>query len=100
MTRPTLLVALLALACPSVYASSLGGTSAGASSAGSSGTSGSTSGDDKVVMLARDDAALFVASDGRIRGAQLEAALKHQREHHADLQQITDMQLALAILAQ
>lgn len=100
MTRPTLLVALLAIACPFANASSFGGTSAGASSAGSSGTSGSTSGDDKVVMLARDDAAIFVASDGRIRGAQLEAALRHQREHHAELQQSTDMQLALAILAQ
>ena len=32
------------------------------------------------VLQARDDAASFVASDGRIRGAQLEAALRHLRE--------------------
>ena len=35
----------------------------------------SSLGDDKVVLAARDDAASFVASQGAIRGVQLEAAL-------------------------
>lgn len=92
--------ALLALSATPVFASSFAGTSAGASSAGTSGTSGSTSGDDKVVVQARDDAASFVASDGRIRGAQLEAALRLLRERDAAARQASDMQLAQAILAQ
>lgn len=91
--------ALLALSTAPAFASSFAGTSAGASSAGSSGTSGSTSGDDKVVLQARDDAASFVASDGRIRGAQLEAALRLLRERDAAAREASDMQLAQAILA-
>jgi uncharacterized protein (TIGR02448 family) len=91
--------ALLALSIAPAFASSFAGTSAGASSAGSSGTSGSTSGDDKVVLQARDDAASFVASDGRIRGAQLEAALRLLRERDAAARGASDMQLAQAILA-
>lgn len=89
---------LLSCAFPAM-ASSFAGTSAGASSAGSSASSGSTSGDDKVVMQARDDAASFVASKGRIRGAQLEAALRQLRERDAQARQASDMQLAQAILA-
>lgn len=89
---------VLCIAAPAV-ASSFGGTSAGASSAGSSGSSGSTSDDDKVVLQARDDAAGFVASAGRIRGAQLEAALRQLRQHRADARQASDMELAKAILA-
>jgi len=54
---------------------------------------------DKVVLQARDDAASFVASDGRIRGAQLEAALRHLRERNADARRASDLQLAMAILA-
>ena len=50
------------------------------------------------MLQARDDAASFVASDGRIRGAQLEAALRFLRER-SDLQRASDMQLAQAILA-
>ena len=92
--------ALLALSTAPAFASSFAGTSAGASSAGSSGTSGSTSGDDKVVLKARDDAASFVASDGRIRGAQLEAALRLLRERDAAAREASDMQLAQAILAE
>lgn len=104
MTRSTALLSAtalvaLALAAGPASASSFGGTSAGASSAGSSGSSGSTSGDDKVVLQARDDAASFVASDGQIRGAQLEAALLRLREHRADARQASDMELARAILA-
>jgi uncharacterized protein (TIGR02448 family) len=50
------------------------------------------------VLQARDDAASFVASDGRIRGAQLEAALRYLRERDASARRASDMQLAQAIL--
>jgi uncharacterized protein (TIGR02448 family) len=100
MIRLTLTCALLACSITSAFAGSFAGTSAGTSAAGSSASSGSTSpDDDKVVLQARDDAASFVASDGRIRGAQLEAALRHLRERDADAQRASDMQLAQAILA-
>lgn len=99
MIRPALLFALLACASAPALAGSFAATSAGASSAGTSASSESTSPDDKVVLQARDDAASFVASSGRIRGAQLEAALRHLREHDAIAQRATDMQLAQAILA-
>lgn len=99
MLRPILLCALLALVSAPSAASSFGGTSAGSSAAGSSASSGSTSGDDKVVLQARDDAASFVATNGRIRGAQLEAALRQLRERDADARRASDMELAQAILA-
>lgn len=100
MTRMLLICALFACAVAPAMASSFAGTSAGASSAGSSASSGSTSGDDdKIVLQARDDAATFVASDGRIRGARLEAALRQLRERDDDARTASDMQLAQAILA-
>ena len=98
MPRFLLVVALLVLSAP-VFASSFAGSSAGASSAGSSASSGSSSGDDKVVLRARDDAASFVASEGRIRGARLEAALRQLRERNPEARTASDMQLAQAILA-
>jgi uncharacterized protein (TIGR02448 family) len=52
-----------------------------------------------MVLQARDDAASFVASDGRIRGAQLEAALRFLREQHLNARVASDMQLAQAIAA-
>ena len=58
----------------------------------------STFGDDKVVLAARDDAAAFVASQGSIRGVQLEAALQHMRQQVPALQG-DDLQLAAAILS-
>jgi uncharacterized protein (TIGR02448 family) len=79
MTRPLLLLALLSLPLAG-FASSFAGTSAGSATGASSGSSASSSGDDKVVQAARDDAAAFVASDGQIRGARLQAALVHLRE--------------------
>src|SRR5262245_39305004 len=101
MIRRTLISALLAcLAVAPAYAGSFAGTTAGTSAAGTSDSTGSSSGDDdKVVLQARDDAACFVASDGRIRGAQLEAALRYLRERHVQAQRASDMQLAQAILA-
>lgn len=53
--------------------------------------------DDKIVLEAKTDAASFVASQGEIRGAQLELAFQHIRHTLADLQ-CTDEQLARAIL--
>lgn len=55
--------------------------------------------DDKIVLAARDDAASFIASHGRIRGAHLEAALQHVRQQLPELQ-ATDLQLAEALLSQ
>ena len=100
MTRLLLICALAIFPIAPSMAGSFAGSSAGASSAGSSASSGSTSGDDKVVLQARDDAAGFVASDGRIRGAMLEAALRHLRQADPDARQASDMALAQAILAQ
>lgn len=101
MTRNCLLSLCLAMAfaAGSAQASSFAGTSAGSSAGGSSATSGSSSGDDKVVVRARDDAAGFVASDGQIRTARLEAALRHLREQDATARDASDLQLARAILA-
>jgi uncharacterized protein (TIGR02448 family) len=98
MIRTLLSCALLAVSMPSL-ASSFAGTTGGATSGGISNSTGSTSGDDKVVLQARDDAASFVASQGRIRGAQLEAALRLLRERHPAARQASDLQLAQAILA-
>ncbi len=98
MSRLILAGVLLAFSVP-VFAGSFAGSSAGASSAGSSASSGSSSGDDKIVVQAREDAASFVASDGRIRGAQLEAALRYLREKDEAARKASDMQLAQAILA-
>jgi uncharacterized protein (TIGR02448 family) len=98
MSRLLIAGALLALSLPAL-AGSFAGSSAGASSAGSSASSGSTSEDDKVVLQARDDAASFVASEGRIRGARLEAALRQLRERDAAARRASDLELAQAILA-
>lgn len=97
-TRFLLAVLLLALAAP-VFASSFASSAGSATSGSTAGTSGSTSGDDKVVLQARDDAAGFVASDGRIRGAYLEAALRELRVRDADARAASDIELAQAILA-
>lgn len=70
----------------------------GAIGATSDATSSSTK-DDKIVKAARDDAASFVASQGDIRGAHLQAALTHIRVQQPQLQ-ASDMQIAEAILAQ
>ncbi|ATD67492.1 MULTISPECIES: DUF2388 domain-containing protein [Luteimonas] len=89
---------LAALSAPA-FAGSFAGTSAGATSGGASASSGSTSGNDKVVLQAREDAAGFVASEGRIRGARLEAALRHLRETRPLAREASDLELAQAILA-
>lgn len=55
--------------------------------------------DMKVVLAARDDAASFVASQGDIRGARLEAAFATLREQLPEARSASDQQLAEAILA-
>ena len=102
MNRPTLACAVLSclVAGPAFAGASTAGSSAGAatSGAGSSASSKITSPDEKLVLQAKDDAASFVATDGRIRGAQLEAALRYLREKYSTAQRASDMQLAQAIL--
>ena len=97
------LVCVLSLASMPVLATSFAGTSAGAGSSatskGGGATSNSSSGNSKVVKHARDDAASFVASEGRIRSARLEAAMLLLRQHDAVVRTVSDMQLAQAILA-
>jgi uncharacterized protein (TIGR02448 family) len=100
MIRQTLIAALIA--CVAVAPAFAGSSSAGsaASAVGTSASSHTTSpGNNKMLLQARDDAASFVASDGRLRGAQLESALRYLREHDAQAQRASDMQLAKAILA-
>ncbi|WPC05042.1 DUF2388 domain-containing protein [Pseudomonas benzenivorans] len=55
--------------------------------------------DMKVVAEARDDAACFVASQGAIRGAHLEAALSAIRRQSPETRSASDLELAEAILA-
>lgn len=107
MMKSLALPAVLVLSCafaPVALAGSFAGTSAGssagASSAGSSASSNSTSANDKLVREAREDAAGFVASDGKVRSARLEAALRVMRERDPDARQASDLLLARAILAQ
>ena len=55
--------------------------------------------DSKIVREAHDDAASFVASDGEIRGAQLEAAFDTLRTRVPEARDASDQVLAEAILA-
>lgn len=97
MMRPILLLAVLALPLPAL-ASSFAGSSAGSAS-GASSAGSSSSDDDKIVLDARQDAAAFVASDGAIRGARLEAALLHLREQGTAERDASDLALARTLLA-
>ena len=100
MKRHSLPLGLLLLLAVSAFAASPAGTSASSASSATSASSDSTSGDDKVVLDARDDAAGFVASEGRIRGVRLEAALIQLRARSEAARSASDMMLARAILAQ
>ncbi|MDB5994056.1 MAG: Holliday junction resolvase [Pseudomonas sp.] len=55
--------------------------------------------DRKLLIAARDDAASFIATDGQLRGAQLESALVYLRRTQAKLH-ASDLELAQAILVQ
>lgn len=100
--RTLSLAALLALATSASATSFVATTDAivGGVAATSEATSDVSSSlrDDKIVLAARDDAASFVASQGAIRGVQLEAALQHIRQHAPSLT-ADDLQLAQAILS-
>jgi uncharacterized protein (TIGR02448 family) len=55
--------------------------------------------DNKLILAAQDAAAAFIASDGQLRGAQLEAALMYLRQAQPKLH-ASDLELAQAILVQ
>ncbi|NUU33438.1 DUF2388 domain-containing protein [Pseudomonas sp. C2B4] len=55
--------------------------------------------DHKLLLAAHDDAAAFIASDGQLRGAQLESALRYLRQNQPKLH-ASDLELAQAILVQ
>jgi uncharacterized protein (TIGR02448 family) len=55
--------------------------------------------DSKVVIQAKDDAASYVASQGDIRGVQLEAAFDTLRARLPEARDASDQTLAEAILA-
>ncbi|MFJ3486747.1 DUF2388 domain-containing protein [Pseudomonas sp. NPDC090202] len=55
--------------------------------------------DNKLILAAQDDAAAFIATDGQLRGAQLESALMYLRQSRAKLH-ASDRELAQAILVQ
>ncbi|MFQ6576265.1 DUF2388 domain-containing protein [Pseudomonas sp. UM16] len=55
--------------------------------------------DRKLLLEAHDGAAAFVASDGQIRGARLQAALNLLRQTNPELH-VGDLELAQAILVQ
>ncbi|MCL6687399.1 DUF2388 domain-containing protein [Pseudomonas sp. R3.Fl] len=67
-----------------------------ATSLGTAALSESTSQPLRTYQAARDDALAYIASDGRIHGAQLEQALRFYREAHPR-SGLSDMQLARAI---
>lgn len=103
MRHPIALLVLLA-ACSSLQARTLEGTSnmlLRATDRTLDFTSDTTSSirDMKLVMAARDDAASFIASDGAIRTAQLEAALRSLRTQLPAARDASDEELAEAILA-
>jgi uncharacterized protein (TIGR02448 family) len=75
----------------------LGGAVMGTSDATSDASSALR--DDKIVLAARSDAASFVASQGAIRGVQLQAALDSIRRRVPQAQHASDQVLAEAILA-
>jgi uncharacterized protein (TIGR02448 family) len=60
--------------------------------------------DHKLIIAAQDDAAAFIASDGAIRGAQLESALLSLRQAQLTCApaklHASDLELAQAILVQ
>jgi uncharacterized protein (TIGR02448 family) len=91
---------LLWALAPVAFAGSFAGTTGGTSAGGSSASSDSTSDDDdKLVREAREDAAGFVASDGQLRSARFEAAIRMMRERAPSARESSDLALARAILA-
>ena len=91
-----LLLALLGPARPQAY-----DITTPASVIGGSATSQVTTApfDRKWVLVARDDAAAYVASDGQVRGARLESVIRRLRQENPELH-AGDLELAQAILVQ
>jgi uncharacterized protein (TIGR02448 family) len=101
-SKASLLPALFALTCPvSACAFDAFNLSTQGTVASGYATSLVTSApfDHKLLLAARDDAAAFIASDGQLRGAQLESALSYLRQHQPKLH-ASDLELAQAILVQ
>lgn len=99
MLKPKHLLALCLIGAATAQATSFVMTTDALVSLSMSATKGTSSSfkDDKIVLAAKDDAAAFVASQGKVRGVQLESALQHIRRTLPDLRD-TDEQLAGAIL--
>ncbi|MCY1400225.1 hypothetical protein D9M71_153010 [compost metagenome] len=55
--------------------------------------------DSKIVIQAKEDAASYIATDGDIRGARLEAAFNTLRQRVPEARDASDQVLAEAILA-
>ncbi|UYL10093.1 DUF2388 domain-containing protein [Bdellovibrio sp. SKB1291214] len=53
----------------------------------------------QVLVMAKDDAALFIASNGQNRGARLERALEAVRSVNEKARSASDMQIAEQILS-
>lgn len=103
--KKSLIAALLSLgltgsACASSLVATVD-TLLGAVAGTAEGLSDATSSlrDMKQLRAARDDAASFVASNGSIRSARLEAALLQIRSHDTELAKADDLALAQAILS-
>lgn len=79
------LLAMLLLAGPALAMDGKGNSTdhfTVGSSLATAAVSGSTSHPARTYQAARDDALLFIASDGRLRGARLEQALGEYRQRH------------------
>lgn len=94
MRRTHLLILTLCAAAPTLAADWRDILSSGATTA----STYMTFKDNKLMVPARDEASAFVASDGRVRGPYLEAALQRLRAEHPQLR-VSDIELASAILA-
>jgi uncharacterized protein (TIGR02448 family) len=102
--RNALILVLLLLPALQTHARSLEGTSnvllhATARSLDFTSDTTTSIRDMKLVLAAREDAASFIATDGEIRTAQLQAALNALREQLPAATAVSDEELALAILA-
>ncbi len=53
----------------------------------------------KIVAQAQDDAATFIASNGEIKGPYLQNALNHVRQQQGISDNVSDLDLATAILS-
>ncbi|MCF1487618.1 DUF2388 domain-containing protein [Pseudomonas sp. AA27] len=100
--RGRALLAMLLLAGPALAMDGKGNSTdhfTVGSSLATAAVSGSTSHPTRTYQAARDDALLFIASDGRLRGARLEQALSEYRQLHP-ASALSDGDLAQAFACQ